>query len=580
MLSYFPKVYPGEILYSVLARYGLHIGNPGPMHTMDALFGNRKVVATFDMPGHLQLLADRIPSDRGLSVNQIIDTLTLFPYFTAFAPPVVQEKVRDSMRSGAVGGLHVSLGLSAFRIGRNQWLRFCPDCIQEMQAAHDELWWRRDHQLPGILVCPKHACLLRDSDVSFSQFSRHGFIAATLKNCTPHARSVVQLIDQKWLEQLQGIARRSAELLCNPPAGRTLDRWTAFYRSQMLETGFSKSIAIVDQYRFQAEFRKFYGGLLEVLPSAMDNGNLTGWLASMVRKHRKISHPLQHVLVQNFLSHQVPLMSPFGSGPWPCINPLAKHTSDFPIKVFAQHVNRGNKVGVFSCDCGYVYTRCLDFKTGLIGLPRFKRYGPLLAPVLREFVSAGAGLRHVGRCLGLDPKTVVRLARELDINLTYKPASISRVPPVLMGLAEKCSPLFATRKRSTDQCSVRRPRKDWLKVDDLLFAKITAWIDNVFSERPPVRITFSELERRMGKRGWLARNLNNLPKTKEYLDRAVESTGSFQLRRIHWAIDELERSGVQIKAWRVMRKAGLNTEKLTLINEVLAAVPRTARLFA
>ena len=87
MLAYFPKVYPGEMLYSVLARYDQHIGTPGPMHTLDALFGNRKVIATFDLPGHLQSLADRIPSDRGLSVDHIIDTLTLFPYFTAFVPP-------------------------------------------------------------------------------------------------------------------------------------------------------------------------------------------------------------------------------------------------------------------------------------------------------------------------------------------------------------------------------------------------------------------------------------------------------------------------------------------------------------
>ncbi|MDO8775302.1 MAG: TniQ family protein, partial [Burkholderiaceae bacterium] len=100
MLAYFPKVYPGELLYSVLARYHLHVGTPGPMHTLDALFGNRKVISTFDLPGHLQSLADRIPPDCDLSVDRVIDTLTLFSYFTAFEPPALQEKVRGAMRGG------------------------------------------------------------------------------------------------------------------------------------------------------------------------------------------------------------------------------------------------------------------------------------------------------------------------------------------------------------------------------------------------------------------------------------------------------------------------------------------------
>ena len=166
MLTYFPTVYPGELLYSVLARYHRHVGAPSPMHTLDALFGNRKVIATFDLPGHLQALADRLPPDRALNVDRVIDTLTLYPYLTAFEPPALQEKVRRAMGQGAIDGLHVRLGLSAFRIGRVQQLRFCPTCAWEMKALYGELWWRRDHQLPGVIACPEHGCPLLDSVVT------------------------------------------------------------------------------------------------------------------------------------------------------------------------------------------------------------------------------------------------------------------------------------------------------------------------------------------------------------------------------------------------------------------------------
>lgn len=583
MLAYFPKVYPGEILYSVLARYDRHIGTPGPMHTLDALFGNRKVIATFDLPGHLQSLADQIPSDRGLSVDHIIDTLTLCPYFTAFAPPAQQKKARDSMRSGAVDGLHVRLGLSAFRIGRNQWLRFCPECAQEMQAAHGELWWRRDHQLPGVLVCPTHACPLLESEVSFSQFSRHEFIAATSKTCPSHARPVVRLMDQVCLEHLQRIARRSADLLCNPPTGRTLARWTAFYRSLMLETGLSKSVATVDQHRFDAEFRQFYGRVLEMLPSVMDGGKFAGdWLASIVRKHRKRNHPLYHILVQDFLAQREPRMSPFGAGPWPCMNPLAKHSSRSPIKTFSQHNNHGKRVGVFSCTCGYAYTRCLDVNTGTLGLPRFLHYGPLLEPVLRQLVMDGTGLRGVGRSLRLDPKTVVRLASELGIAVPWKPTAFGKKLLVSPKLAMQCEPPFSNDNPAPSKSRhlTRRPRCDWPEIDAAFFTKFTALVGTIHAETPPVKISVAELERRLNLRGWILKRRHRLPLTMGLLERVVETTDAFQLRRIHWAITELERCGAQVKAWQVMRMAGLRSSSLGLISGILDAAPIPGRTAA
>lgn len=583
MLAYFPEVYPGEMLYSVLARYDRHTGTPGPMHTLDALFGNRKVIATFDLPGHLQSLADRIPSDRGLSVDHIIDTLTLFPYFTAFAPPAKQEKARDLMRSGAVDGLHVCLGLSAFRIGRNQWLRFCPECAQEMQAAHGELWWRRDHQLPGVLVCPIHACLLLESEISFAQFSRHEFIAATSKTCPSHARPVVRLMDQACLEHLQRIARRSADLLCNPPTGRTLARWTAFYRSHMFETGLSKSVATVDQHSFDAEFRQFYGRVLELLPSVMDGSNFAGdWLASIVRKHRKGHHPLYHVLVQDFLAQREPRTSPFGTGPWPCINPLAKHSSHSPIKTFAQHRNHGNRVGVFSCICGYVYTRCLDVKTNTLGLPRFLNYGPLLESAFRQLVMDGSGLREIGRTLRLDPKTVVRLASELGIAVPWKPTLSGKKVPVSQLLAVQRIPPLSNGDRAPpiSHDSSRRPRCDWPEIDAAVFTKFTALVGTIHAETPPVKISVAELERRINLRGWVLKRRHRLPLTMALLERVVETTETFQLRRIHWAITELERCGAQVKAWRVMRMAGLRSTGLGLINAILDAAPTPARIAA
>ena len=576
MLAYFPKIYPGEVLYSVLARYHHHVGTPAPMHTLDILFGNRKVISISDLPGHLQALTDRLPSDRGFSVDHIIDTLTLFPYFTAFEPPALRDHVRAAMRRGSMDGLHMRLGLAAFRIGRNQQLRFCQECSLAMQATQGELWWRRDHQLPGVLVCSEHGCLLSESTVLFSQFSRHEFVAATLQNCSPHCRPVVPLVEHACLTHLHRVARRCADLLYMPPVARTLSCWTKFYRDRMIEVGLAKSISTMDQVCLDREFRLFYGHALDLWPSVVEGGHFSGdWLASMLREHRKASHPLYHVLLQDFLAQREQQALPFGVGPWPCLNPLAHHRLQPIIKAVSQHRNRGNRVGVFSCVCGYSYTRCLNSKTRDLGGARFLHYGPSLEPVLRQLVLAGTGLRKVGRFLQLDPKTVVRLAGELGIAVSWKTRQADQVERIPSAVATQStstlSPLIDAGRSNLSQA--RRTRRDWPMIDGAWAAKLGICNDIVRAEMPPVRVTVAELERRLGQRGWLMKRRHHLPQTMALIERIIEATNDFQLRRIHWAIAELERSSSQVKAWQVMRKAGLRSDSVNAINAILDSAP-------
>ncbi len=578
MLSYFPAIYPGELLYSVLARYHRHVGLPSTMHTLETLFGNRKVVATLDLQGHLQLLADRIPPERSLTVDRIIDTLTLYPYFTAFEPPALQANVRQAMKRGIVENLHIRLGLVAFRVPRINRLRFCPKCTQEMLTNHGELYWCRDHQLPSVLVCPRHACPLRESLVSFTQYSRHEFVAATPENCPPQARPIIPVIEHAVVSHLQRLAWLSAELLDNPPMSRTFTGWSGRYRSQMLETGLAHSITTMDQRRFDEEFRSYYGQILRLLPNVMDANEFAGdWLTAMVRNRRTASHPLYHLLVQNFLAQRKRKISPFGTGPWPCLNPLAQHSSSTPIKSMTQHRNRKNTVGVFACSCGYAYTRCLYSTTDTLGPPRFLRYGPLLEPALRKLVASGYGLRETGRALQLEPKTVVLLARNLGVAVpwalvpsgqitsknTPNQKSVEMPPP-----NEPFSP--SSRKSA-------RAHHDWAAIDRAWAAKLSVLVAIISNEIPPVRITVAELERRASHRGWIIKRRHHLPQTMAFLDHAVEGVAKFQLRRIHWAITELELDGGPVKAWKVMRKAGLRSESINRINSALEAAPTSWR---
>ena len=346
----------------------------------------------------------------------------------------------------------------------------------------------------------------------------------------------------------------------------------------MLESGLAKSVLTMNQLVLEQEFRNFYGNALDVLPMVIGEGEfVNGWLATMVRKHRKANHPLYHLLLQDFFAQREKYQPVFGKGPWLCINPLASHQGSNQIKTIQQHRNHGKTVGVFSCQCGYVYTRWFEYETSQLGSPRFHRYGSTLEPVLRDLVCSGSTLRNAARVLQLDPKTIVRLAGELGIfipwklKLQKKKESSSNLPK-LNAKGEKPTKVQDQSNAVSiwsGQVQPNRVHLEWAKIDRSWLSRLKALARQIRNQTPPIRITLAELERRADKRGWTLKRAHRLPQTMAYLNQIIETTADFQLRRIHWVIEQLERQNVPVVAWRVMRMAGLKPASYSLVMTAL-----------
>ncbi len=73
----------------------------------------------------------------------------------------------------------------------------------------------------------------------------------------------------------------------------------------------------------------------------------------------------------------------------------------------------------------------------------------------------------------------------------------------------------------------------------------------------PVRITVSKIGTTIGLKALLEKHLDKLPQTKAYLESVTETVEEFQIRRIEWAIRELDRRGEEKKDWKILRLAGL-----------------------
>ncbi len=564
MLAYFPAIYPDELLYSVLARYYLHVGLPPIAKSHETLFGRRSVIASYDLIGSLNILAERIPAERGLSAEVLLN-MTLYPYCVTFEPGEVRTKVEQDLIKGKVLSSHLRLGLATFRIARLTHLRFCAACNEEMLLRYGELYWRRSHQLASVLVCTEHEMPLQQSTVHLDKESRHAFIAASLNNC-PALTSpyLFNSNSESVLSHLMQIAHLSIELL-KGTTPKSFDEWTIYYRAKMLSAGLAKSACTMNQQSFCEEFKQFYAETLSCFPHVINGDSYPNqWLQTLVRKHRKANHPLYHLLLQNFLNQREEVEPLFGTGPWPCPNPLVAHPKQYPITKINFHRNHGRVVACFNCQCGYVYTRWYDPASKQFGPIRFLKYGPSVLPILRAMVVLKKSLRAIGRALKLDPKTVIKLCVELGIATTWHPCVLVTKNAPIVKETEPVSKSEAIQNKPP-----RGAKTNWATVDSDYKTKISESLVLIRQSTPPIRVTLAEIERWTCKRGWLGKRLSKLPKSKRMLKLAVETTESFQMRRIVWAKNQLEQSGLSVDGWRIARLAGIKPKSYALITQYL-----------
>ena len=75
----------------------------------------------------------------------------------------------------------------------------------------------------------------------------------------------------------------------------------------------------------------------------------------------------------------------------------------------------------------------------------------------------------------------------------------------------------------------------------------------------------------------MSKRQEKLPRSVGVLSVVTETIDAFRLRRIAWAVQELDRQALPTRAWRVRRLAGLPQRASPNVEAVLAALERTDR---
>lgn len=604
MITFFPTPYPNELLYSTLARFHIRSGNISPKATIEEVFDSRSVTAVVDLPANIDSLISNLPIGSNYTAERLIMGNTLYPFYSAFLPPERATMVLQSMKGSSGGSIHNRIGVMASTIKENRYIRVCKDCAKESLKTYGELYWLRSHQIPAVIICPKHKTLLYDSKVLVHHFNKHEFVPATVNNCNlteeyTTLTNIEDVIESEFIPKYIQLVDNVDKLLNNHYPNKPPDWFFSLYKERLKLMGLANINGSVKQKELREQFVAFYGeNLLKIVQSTVSD-NESCWLSMMVRKPRKTVHPIRHLLMIQFLGITLEELlneetdyHPFGKAPFPCLNAGADHyLQPVIIEVSIRYDSKIKRpVGTFSCSCGFVYARSGpdSSEEDRYRVGRVKEFGQIWEVKLKELLQKDLSLREIARRLKVDVNTVkkygqklredeVELSSEgqndvinkegfrkawLDLQKQYPEKSKTQLRKVNNSLYTW---LYRNDREWLNSNSPKKKhittinnRVDWDRRDVEILELVKAIVDEILnSNNKPERITISRVGKKIGKLSLLEKHLSKLPRTNEYLIQNTESVRDFQIRRIKWAIKECEQEGHDVQWWRVARIAGI-----------------------
>jgi hypothetical protein len=615
MVSFFPKPYPDEILYSVIARYHIRSGNTSPKVTLTELFNSSSTVATADLPSNLNTLSQNLQPFSNYTVEELIERYTLYPFYSVFLPPIRANQVKESMKAEWGGDIHTRAGIMASSVTMPRYFRFCPNCLKEDLQKYGEAYWHRLHQTPGVLVCPIHAVMLQDSTVPIQGFNKHEYQAASLDDCP--ITSNQQIYSNDTLEKFWLLAKDISWLMNIKLAAKKPDWFRRRYVALLIEKGLATATGRVHQKKLLDNFVFFYGReMLEALDSMVDYEEEHNWVFGITRKHRKSFHPVRHLLMMRFLAGSIEEFfnidydyKPFGDRPWLCLNAAADHYLKPVVTELAISLCCDTKkpVGTFRCSCGMIYCRTGPDETedDKYRIGKIKAYGQIWEHKLRELVEVQRlGLRATARQLKVDTRTVNRYALRLKLDPSWQSAHDNELvqshkqpesdvnstcesqmrhrekwltlqlehPEASKTTLRQMAPATYARLYKNDRewlnqnsPTLRVPvscnnRVDWQQRDKLVLAQAKDVVQLLLKAEVPIRVTLGRIGKTLDLQALLEKHIDKMPLTKVYLESVIESIEDYQIRRVKWAIAKLEEQGEEVKPWKVIRLAGLRED--------------------
>ncbi len=590
MIGFFPEHYPDELLYSLCARYSERVSYPNKKTTAEEILGSSGLSAIIDFPTNIDRLVSVLPPGHCFSAEGIINNNTLFPFFEPFLPAARAKLVRKEMRSAAENNLTARTGVKVKQIQPLEFLRFCSDCVIEDRNKYGETYWHRLPQIAGINVCPDHECFYSDTDIKFGRESSAFFVPADsiieedmpeyLNSSSNEHRIMLKLAkDARWL------------LSENKSAVETETIRFRYYNS-LLKKGFAYYNGRIKNSKFLDSFNDLFS--VRLLEETGCDPERDKWLIKilMSSKTEMTFHPVRHLLIMTFLEMTAEEFfldfeeyKPFGDAPYPCLNAGADHFGKLLIEncrildnITKGEKNRGLPIGIFSCDCGFIYQRTGPDQSDndRFRFSSVREYGTVWENKLTDYWrNPEISITKIADEMKTSSCKIIRHAIRLDLPEMFPDARQIQIPekyrkyrkPYSEMLSEYRDEWLSLRKnypkaarqelmdmdnfhylwlRRNDaewleenlppvaKGARTKEHLDWKKIDNELEPKVKKVISGIKQEIHPLkRVSITEIIGRVGDRKWLDKRESKLPMTAKLIEENLETLEDFMIRKVH-----------------------------------------------
>jgi hypothetical protein len=357
----------GESFHSFIARYCNVLNYQYGNKVVAKLLGRINIPTKLDLPSNINYFISTVGDIFPLTVDDIIEKHSLWPFYRPFIDELRKEKISQRMRNGG-GSIYASSGINASKMKKNKVNKYCPVCYQEDINNYGFAIWHLDHQIPEILVCTIHHCFLLSCPETLKSLSRSSFIDI---NSFQH----IDLTFKKCESMLT--LKIASEMIAILKGVSTFNVSKAEYQSR-LKHFYSSNSESLDSKNFTNELKLFYSGD-EILSKYLSNNN---WPVQLIKRPGHFFHPIRHLIINQFVNSITKVIvnpkKPFGNGPWVCINKACKQYGLYSIPAYTMHseTKSGREIYSFECECGMIYSKsCLGNGTAILDVPKIKIWG-------------------------------------------------------------------------------------------------------------------------------------------------------------------------------------------------------------
>lgn len=545
MMYFFPKPYPDELLYSVLARYCKQSGNVDSIYNIDDLFGSRNVVASPELPGKIDMLISNLPENCYTS-DYFIQKHTMFPYIASFLPEDRASEISALMKAGQVSLIYNKSGLiSSCSIAQNRQFRFCPVCIKEDIHDLGETYWHRVHQITEVLICPKHKVPLRNSNVLMRGAYRQSFIAADEENCISNE---AYGFSPEASEKLLMIAEDVQQVLMREFTYQNVDKHKFLYMQKLIDLRYANLNGMIHQKKLRNAMLGFWGEeVLRYLQCPIEPDKDCSWLNSLVRENSISAQPIRHLLLCRFLGMDIMKLLDYQD--------CSQNHKDMWKEKLLSLVNKGLSIREIA--------KMID-STPKTVRKYMDKFG------IEQFWVNNGGGKYIKTPFIQTSEFAERrdLARKSWLQLIKENPNMSR------NKLKKLDETLYTRLIRYDKewldvhsPSIKMTRLSyWETKDTELLPKVISIVNQMHCGKPE-RILWSTIGGKLGIGGWFTKRKDKMPKVSKFLNKKIETLQEFQIRKIIWAISELEKEGEIITKWKLLEKAGVKPRYIAGIYE-------------